>query len=304
MYTIKQAAARSGVTVQLLRAWQRRYGVVEPARTPAGYRLYDEQAISRLRAMRQLVDEGWTPSNAAAELARLSDDDIGQIARRAQAATGRPGTPPAEDLAAAFVELAAELDEPGFEAVLDAMFARGTFERVADELVMPALVALGEGWASGRVDVAAEHAASSAVQRRLGMAYVAAAAPAAGGRLVLVGLPPGARHDLGALAFAIAARRGGMAVRYVGADLPVADWLEAVRSAAPAAVVIGVVMPDDARAARAVAEAVRRHSREVLVALGGRASDQVDLGDLTPAVRLPDELAAAVATLHDALGAG
>ena len=60
MYTISEAADRAGVSVELLRAWERRYGIVEPDRTAAGYRLYDEAAIGRVRAMRGLVDEGWT----------------------------------------------------------------------------------------------------------------------------------------------------------------------------------------------------------------------------------------------------
>ena len=65
MYTIKQASARSGVSVPLLRAWERRYRIVEPARTAAGYRLYDDEALDRIRTMRRLVDAGWSPSTAA-----------------------------------------------------------------------------------------------------------------------------------------------------------------------------------------------------------------------------------------------
>src|SRR6187402_2579554 len=69
MYTIKQAAARAGLTVPVLRAWERRYGIVSPARTPGGYRLYDDAAIDRVRAMRRLVDSGMTPSAAAVAIA-------------------------------------------------------------------------------------------------------------------------------------------------------------------------------------------------------------------------------------------
>jgi hypothetical protein len=58
MYTIKQAASRSGVSVPLLRAWERRYHIVEPARTASGYRLYDDAALERVRTMRRLVDAG------------------------------------------------------------------------------------------------------------------------------------------------------------------------------------------------------------------------------------------------------
>ena len=68
MYTIKEAAARTGLTVPVLRAWERRYGVVAPTRTAGGYRVYDEAALARLRSMRRLVDDGWSPSAAAAAI--------------------------------------------------------------------------------------------------------------------------------------------------------------------------------------------------------------------------------------------
>src|SRR5512132_2369982 len=74
MYTIRQAAARSGVSVPLLRAWERRYHVVSPARTASGYRLYDDAALERIRTMRRLVAAGWTPSNAAGAI--LSGEPI------------------------------------------------------------------------------------------------------------------------------------------------------------------------------------------------------------------------------------
>ncbi len=66
MYTIKQAAIRSGLTIPTIRAWERRYGVVLPERTASGYRLYDDDALDRLLAMRHLVEvEGVRPSQAA-----------------------------------------------------------------------------------------------------------------------------------------------------------------------------------------------------------------------------------------------
>ena len=60
MYTISEAADRAGVSVDVLRAWERRYGVVTPQRTATGYRLYDVATINTIRAMRQLVKEGWS----------------------------------------------------------------------------------------------------------------------------------------------------------------------------------------------------------------------------------------------------
>ncbi len=305
MYTIKQAASRCGVPVQLLRAWERRYGVVTPGRTESGYRLYDEAAIARLRAMRRLVDDGWAPSTAAAHIRELDDAAIAQIAggleRDALGASTAAQVADSGELAAAFVDSASRLDESAVETILDQMFARGSFERVASEIVMPALVALGDGWATGKVDVAGEHAAANAVQRRLALAFLAAGQPRDGVGPILVGLPPGARHDLGALAFATAARRAGLSVRYLGADLPLADWLEAIKLTGASAIVLGVVIGKDVKAALEVARAVRGAGDDVVVAFGGRKSSAIPTDGLEPVIVLPDGLSEAVDALDERL---
>ncbi len=311
VYTIKQAAARSGVTVQLLRAWERRYGVVEPVRTESGYRLYDDAAIDRFRAMRRLVDDGWKPSTAAAGVREMDQAAVTEVLNQAApvapssaaaVTSGGATATAAEQLQAEFLASAAKLDEPGFERALDDMFARGSFEQVTSELVMPALVALGVEWAKGNLDVAAEHAAAGAVQRRLGMAFMAAGRPSESRDLVVVGMPPGARHDLGALAFATALRRAGVGVRYLGADLPLQDWLDALARTRPAAVALGVVLDSDIDAAERVAVAIRAASPTVLIAFGGRTAKEVDVSRLEPAIRLPPGMVPAVDALRSAMG--
>jgi DNA-binding transcriptional MerR regulator/methylmalonyl-CoA mutase cobalamin-binding subunit len=269
MYTIREAADRAGMTSELLRAWERRYGIVTPRRTPAGYRLYDEPAIARVRAMRSLVDEGWTPSAAAAAVKDLPDGELPHAAP--------PRDVTAEDttteLIQRFVRAAADMDTVGVQSFLDEVSARGSFEAVMNRYLFPALHALGDAWERGDVSVAAEHAASAAVQRWLSAAYEAASASRGATQPVLVGLPPGARHELGALAFATAARRSGVTVHYVGADLPATDWVAAARATDAAAAVIGVPTAADATAARRVASALRRADGDLQVFFGGAGSD-------------------------------
>ncbi|MEP7359933.1 MAG: MerR family transcriptional regulator [Chloroflexota bacterium] len=306
MYTIKQAAARSGVPVQLLRAWERRYGVVKPARTDSGYRLYDDPAIDRLLAMRRLIDAGWAPSTAAVRIRELDDVAVGELvaggreSEQIHAVASRAG---AAELAEAFVTAAGKLDEPALEQVLDVMFSRGSFEQVVSDLVMPALAALGDAWQTGRVDVAAEHAAAGAVQRRLGMAFMAGGRPAQDRPVILVGLPPGARHDLGALTFATSARRAGLAVRYLGPDLPLQDWLDAVTRTAAIAVVIGALIDSDVDPAERVAKAIRAANPSIVIAFGGRAAASVDPSEAAPVLILPHDVAAAVDAIRVALRA-
>ncbi len=144
---------------------------------------------------------------------------------------------------------------------------------------------------------AAEHLVAHAVLRRLSAAFEAAA-HTTGGPAVLVGLAPGSRHELGALAFATAARRAGLAVTYLGADLPLESWLDAVEHGRPRAVVVPVPRRQDVAGALAVLDAVRAAHPGVLVVAGGGQQDHVP-GDVR---RLGHRIGAAAADLAAALG--
>nr|WP_300144988.1 MerR family transcriptional regulator [Propionicimonas sp.] len=237
MVTIKKAAELTGVPEHTLRAWERRYGLVAPHRTAAGYRLYDEAALERIRLMHSLVRAGWSPREAAVESARRGQDEAGPHGER--------------ELVAA----AAALDGDAAARVLDAQFARGSFETVVDEWLMPAMTVLGRAWASGEVSVAGEHLVSNLVMRRLAAAYEAAGQPASG-RTVLVGAPPGVDHELGLLAFATAARRAGIATVYLGSQLPAEAWRDAAGKVGAHAAVSSLYRRKDAARLRPVVAAL------------------------------------------------
>jgi DNA-binding transcriptional MerR regulator len=295
MYTISEAANRAGVTADVLRAWERRYHIVEPRRTSGGYRQYDEAAIRRLRAMRRLVEDGWTPSAAAESLRDVEDADLPE----SSAPLDDPGeTPDADDLRERFVQAAAEMEPAALQAVLDEMGARASFEPMVDRYLFPALHALGDAWQAGTVSVAAEHAASAAVGRWIGAAYDAAGTNRPGVRPILVGLPSGARHELAALAFATAARRAGLTVQYIGPDVPASDWIRAARATNASAAVIGVPTATDAPAARAVLASLRRTLPDLLVILGGDGARAIQRQALLPRM-LPDAVRELEARLAD-----
>ncbi len=209
MVTIKKVAELTGVPEHTLRAWERRYGLIEPARSDSGYRLYDEAAIAAIHRMNDLVRAGWPPRRAAQETARrIRVDEDGARAR--------------EELLAA----AARLDGESVERIVAERFAQDDFERQADEWLLPTLSAVGSAWARGEITVAGEHLVAAGVMRRLAAAYDEAAASATG-PAVLVGAPPGVDHELGLFAFATAARRAGLRTVYLGAQVPVPAWREA-----------------------------------------------------------------------------
>jgi methanogenic corrinoid protein MtbC1 len=123
--------------------------------------------------------------------------------------------------------------------------------------------------------VAGEHLVSYAVQRRLAAAYEVAAGRVDGPTL-LIGLPPGARHELGLLAFAVAARRAGFATVYVGADLPVEDWLRAIEARRAAGMVMAVPRNIDIATAQEIVDTVSRTHPEVVIGLGGSQQNEIN----------------------------
>ena len=294
MYTIKRAAQLTGVSETSLRTWERRYGFVTPHRNESGYRLYGQEALARISSMRQRVEDGWSPA-AAAEAVRSETLPATSQAAAGDDSESGAAQPNAATYLNRFLGAAARMDLAGIEENLDAGFALGSFEHVVDSWLFPTLEALGEGWALGEIDVAGEHLASHAVHRRLSAAFNAAGSRSRG-PAVVVGLPPGSHHELGALAFATAIRRRGLNVLYLGADLPVASWETAVRSHAARAAVVVVVTPEDRPAAVTVVERLVGHEHSPVVYTGGASA-----ADLTSGVQqLPMSIGSAARQL-DAL---
>ena len=306
MYTIKQAAARTGLSIPTIRAWERRYGVVSPTRTPAGYRLYDDAAIERLTAMRALVEsDGWRPSQAAERIA-TPGLDLAVLA----AAPAPDRTPVGDDRPAHAADRSGGAHRglrggcegprhrpPGADPrrglrgpTVRARHGRRWSSRPS----VPSVVA----WAAGDLDVGAEHGASETVRRRLAHFFDAARGPMMHVQ-ALVGMPPAGQHELGAFAFAIACRRAGLSVAFLGMDVPLASWLRMARETAVPAIVFGAVTGDDAAGVNGVVEALRKHGPAA--GLLRRWPGLEDARIASDAVRLPSSLDEAVAVVAASL---
>lgn len=284
MYTIKRAAELTGVPAATLRAWERRYDVVKPRRTDAGYRIYDEESLERIRDMTALLEDGWSASNAAAEVERRRPADHTPTRQPppSPAAPPLPGVDPspattAERAAATsrLIEAAARLDPAGVARVLDEQLSRASYELVVDDWLMPALEEVGLAWADGRISIAGEHLVAHAVLRRLAAAYDAAGNRPPG-PAVIVGLPAGVHHELGIFAFAVALRRLGVNTVHLGPDLPSPAWSAALDAHSARYAVLSVPGPEDIPAARELVEMLRASHGGVSVFVGGGRQDDLD----------------------------
>lgn len=254
MVTIRQAAQLTGVPEHTLRAWERRYGVFRPTRTAGGYRVYDEQALDRIRAMHHLVDLGWAPSAAAVEI-------------------GRGVLPPSRDdgpsdATERLVLALAALDTAAATAVIDEQFAFRSYEAVVDDWLMPALARVGQAWSAGEITVAGEHLLTNIVTRRLAAAFDAVG-PNPATPPAIVGSPSGVTHELGLLAFAVALRRAGVATTYLGADTPADAWSDAVRTTRARLSVTAIPRRSDAPRVAALVARLQADHPQVPIAVGG-----------------------------------
>jgi MerR family transcriptional regulator, light-induced transcriptional regulator len=229
---IGQLAKRTGISPELLRAWEQRYGLLQPTRTAGGFRLYSAADEARVRRMQSLVAGGL----AAAQAARLvlSGDEP------APQATPPPATT-LEDAADDLTASLDRLDEQAANTALDRLFAAYTVETVLQDVVLPYLHRLGERWETGEISVAQEHFASNLLRGRLlGLAQGWGQGRGPGAILACV---PGEQHELGLLAFGVALHRRGWRITYLGTDSPIEAVADLSRSVQPAAVVLLSINP-------------------------------------------------------------
>jgi DNA-binding transcriptional MerR regulator len=256
---IGELARRTGATPELLRAWERRYGLLRPARSQGGFRLYTAADEARIRRMRDHLARGV----AAAEAARLALDADEVGAAPTPATTAAPPPP----LQAAARELAVALDqfqEEPAHAVLDQLLAAYRIETILRDLLIPYLHDLGDRWARGDVSVAQEHFAANLLRGRL--LGLARGWGQGHGPTAVLACPPGEQHDLGLLAFGITLQRRGWRIVYLGPDTPIATIHHAISRIAPDLVVLtGTVPGPFATHADAIADL----ARHTTVALGG-----------------------------------
>src|SRR4051794_28785421 len=259
---IGELSKRAGVSPELLRAWERRYGLLTPTRSAGGLRLYSSADVARVERMRRHLADGLAAAEAAA-LASQSDADP------------PPAVAPLTPLAARD-ELADALDsfdEPRAQTVLDRLLAVATVDTLLGEVVLPYLHELGARWERGEASIAQEHFASGVLRGRLlGLArgWGLGIGPTA-----LLACLPGEQHDLGLIAFGLALRARGWRIVSLGSDAPLETVAAVSRELAPRLVVLYAI--DTGRVAPMLSE-LRDPAGEHWVAVGGggAASDELE----------------------------
>lgn len=271
-YRINVAAEMSGVSEGLIRAWERRYGVLKPKRTPSGYRAYTEADISVLKRLKQLTEEGVSIAEAVKLLPSIKRDVREQL-EKAERATPRAPRPGQTDKWRQEILVAAErLDQQAIEAVLDEAMVSMPPVTFWDELLAPLQREVGERWHAGTLTVAEEHLVTQAARQRV--LALLHQAPRRAKRHVVCACFPREDHELGLMGAALKFRHAGWRVTFLGARTPTEHLARVVRVSHPQVVALSCVNDEGEAAFREVlTEAMRERGAGASFVVGGRAAE-------------------------------
>jgi MerR family transcriptional regulator, light-induced transcriptional regulator len=272
---IGEFARRVGVSPELLRAWERRYGLLQPIRTEGGFRLYTDEDAERVERMKRAVGDGLS----AAEAARLA-----LVQERATEGA-------LEDARERLVTAAHDYDGTALHTIVDDALAGFSLETVLAELIIPALREIGRQWERGKLEVGQEHFASNLVRERL--LALARMWGRGSGPLAVLACAPGERHDIGLIAFGLVLRSHGWRILFLGADTPLAALRRAVAQTDPRLVLVASM---DSALLEAAGSELRRLGRSAPLVLSGAGASE-ELCSRLRVARLDGDLVAAAGAI-------
>jgi len=234
-FPIRVLSERTGVGSSTLRAWERRYGLINPERTPKGHRLYSEMDVARIERILILLEEGHSLQHMVQTLAESEDSLI---------ETASAGEPSSDwlSLQSKTLDAIRDFSNERLEAIFNEVTSLYPIDLITERLIEPVLEHLGTNW-RGRVGgIAEEHFFTSWLRNRLGQGFQQAAGQARGARIIFACMP-GSHHEIGLTLFALAAMARGYRVLYFGTNLP----LEEIPHIAERSAAKGIVLSAHAR---------------------------------------------------------
>lgn len=271
VYKMSTFTELTGFSPELLRAWERRHGLLEPRRSVGGHRVYTESDRLVIQRVRALLDQG----RSIGEIAQLGRARLLEDAQNAGKVLGAPPAPDA--VRARIMDAAKRLDERALQRALDDAFAFASPLTVVEQIVVPVAREVGELWHMGAVSVASEHLLTGALVYRVQKLIELSLSPSRVEAPVICACFPGETHELGLLIIALYLVAAGRRVSYLGQSLPAEDLDQAIATLRPRAVCLSVSLPKSYEAhKRAVAALARKHKGEVAFVVGGPGCPERD----------------------------
>jgi DNA-binding transcriptional MerR regulator/methylmalonyl-CoA mutase cobalamin-binding subunit len=269
MYSIKAVAQATGLTVETLRAWERRYGIVVPERDAGGRRVYRAEDVLRLRRLREATERG----HSIGRLAELGNDELARLLSEPQDRGTRAAS---NAFVQRILDSAAQFRSTECEQVLTLAIAMLPPQRLVSDVLQPLLREVGERWHRGEFAVSQERLVSTVVRRHIGLMLDTYDRMATGPAIVFATLP-GERHELGLLASAMMCASRGHKVHYLGPDLPPSEIARYAREVGAVVVALSLVLHEHLTdVAGQLAELAAGLREDTAIWLGGAAAQLLE----------------------------
>lgn len=305
-YNLKAVLKETGLSADVLRAWERRYGLPMPQRTPGGHRLYSEYDIEMVKWLKARQAEGFSISRAVKswkEMVEAGRDPLAEM-------ISEPAPPPpmersfatqthVELLRRAWLDACLEFNERKAEEILSQSFALYPVETVCMEILQRGLHLIGSDWYQGKVSVHQEHFASALAIRRLDALITTAPAPTRS-QTVMIGCPPGEWHTFPVLLLSLLLRRRGLRIVYLGANITTERLEETAALIYPNLIVLAAQQLTTAASLRNAVLSLQK--KQIPAAFGGLIFNRIpELRQRIPAYFLGESLDDAVQAIEELL---
>lgn len=247
-FPIRVLTEKTSVGTSTLRAWERRYGLLHPERTPKGHRLYNDEDVKRVLKIVDLLEDGHSLPRISEILSvsgrdneqTSSEADLSEIADKNSQASSW------DTYIRNTLEATSDFNIERIDAIYNEASSLYPLDMVTDRLIQPTIKLLGEAWESHpERGVAEEHFYTSWLKNRLAARFHHAYSHARGAKIICACVP-GSYHEIGLMLFSLSALARGYRVLYFGADLPLNQLQHIARRSAAKAIVLGAQIQIDA----------------------------------------------------------
>lgn len=191
-FNIAAVERDTGLSKDVLRVWERRYGFPVPERDANGERSYPAEQVERLRLIKRLMDLGHRPGKL---LATPADELLSLAPRRSPTHLDSPsGAADLDELLA----LIKQHDGAAFHQALQQRLARQGLQAFVQDTIAPLTQRIGEAWEDGSIEVFEEHLFTELTKRLLRQAIATLPGGSSGPRILLTSVPD-EPHVLGLL---------------------------------------------------------------------------------------------------------
>jgi len=260
-FPMRTVSAITGVNPVTLRAWERRYGLIMPTRTPKGHRIYSQDDIELINRIVGLLDRGISIGQASHSLGKRAAEPAAN--RQEQASPWLAYQERAIDAVVRF-------DEIHLDSIYNQALALYPIDIVTERLLIPVLVTLGKRWEKTEGSISEEHFFGAFMRNKLGARFHHRQKKTSGKKLLVCCLP-NEHHEIGVMLFALAAHDHGYRIVYLGPNMPLQELATTARRAGCDAIVLsGSVTPQKALLARELPRLVNAAGCPVFI--GGASS--------------------------------